>query len=408
MITIIFTYFLTTILSCAALSTDPGVMSSPTGSLILSGRDIVLQDPTQPVPSQTEVSLYEVLRNITLAVEFAENVNKSANDRITSSIEYIQNVNKSTNDRITSSIEYTENVNKTTSDRISSLVKYVDNVNKTTNNQIMSSIEYIENVNRTTNDRITSFISDQMNTNKMSQENDTMLQLQIEGMQDNYDSLLKNYSKLMDAVETLTTRLNNMDQNGQIFHYDFETLFVGGSRVLLGEGRWVHFTDTGNSGLSGPVSIPPWRATGQSGVYNSNKNEISKFGGTPGTHTLFINNGVVYTILPFYVTKTQNMTLTMNVGGGNGNSDGGYQIIVSSFPDSDPTKQFEIAKFIAGENGAPNTKNDGTYSSVQFRFDTTKLPDEQVGNHVRLTLGRSKNSQAHVHFVHLNVGSINV
>merc|ERR1719174_1350097 len=112
-----------------------------------------------------------------------------------------------------------------------------------------------------------------------------------------------------------------------IHNWDFEGMTTnGGTAATLAEGKWIHFENNGNSGLTNPV-ILDWQKTGNggsaNGIYNPPNNEVAE-----GTHVLFLNQGddnnYVYQDLlqPF----EDDIHIEAAVGGGNGLNDGGYRM----------------------------------------------------------------------------------
>lgn len=188
-----------------------------------------------------------------------------------------------------------------------------------------------------------------------------------------------------------------------VINWDFEQLLVGGVPRILPEAQYVHFQDTGNTGWAGLVDIVGWRQSGGglqgAGVYNAPSNDIIGFGGIAGTHVLFINGAEVHQTLQLAVQAKTEYVLTANVGGGNGNSDGGYTIALWAGTTN-------LGQLAAGVDGAPDTKTDGTYTSVALRVHTIGLSDDIVGQKLEIRLGKSKSSQAHYHFVALRARAL--
>jgi len=86
--------------------------------------------------------------------------------------------------------------------------------------------------------------------------------------------------------------------------------------------------------------------------------------------------------------------VTANVGGGNGNTDGGYSIALYAGTTM-------LGQVVAGQAGAPDTTIDGTYTNTALRINTIGLADDVVGLPLELRLGKSKSQQAHFHYVRL-------
>jgi hypothetical protein len=160
----------------------------------------------------------------------------------------------------------------------------------------------------------------------------------------------------------------------------------------LAEGKWIHFTNSGNSGLTSPV-IASWQKAGASGgangIYNPPNNEVAE-----GTHVLFLNQGddnnYVYQNLmqPF----DNDIHIEAAVGGGNGLNDGGYRMGLYT---QDGTLVKEVA---AGVNGAPNTASDGHYILTHLDVVLSEYTQYQ-GQTLQLRLKKNKNGQGHYHYI---------
>lgn len=176
-------------------------------------------------------------------------------------------------------------------------------------------------------------------------------------------------------------------------NWNFEQMTVDGTQASLDEGKWIHFLNSGNSGLSN-TAIPGWQQMGTggsaSGLYNSPSNEIA----AEGSHVLFLNSGddnnYVYQDLLEPFTETINIEAA--VGGGNGNNDGGYRFGLYS---EDGTLLQETA---AGVNGAPDTQANGQYMLTHM---SVSAGDHQafVGQNLQLRLMKNKGGQAHYHYI---------
>lgn len=178
-----------------------------------------------------------------------------------------------------------------------------------------------------------------------------------------------------------------------IHNWDFEGMTTnGGTAATLAEGKWIHFENNGNSGLTNPVVLD-WQKTGNggsaNGLYNPPNNEVAE-----GTHVLFLNQGddnnYVYQNLlqPF----TVDLRIEAAVGGGNGHSDGGYRMGLYS---QDGALVKQVA---AGVDGAPNTAANGQYILTHLNVATADYPDV-VGQTLQLRLMKNKGGQGHFHYI---------
>lgn len=178
-----------------------------------------------------------------------------------------------------------------------------------------------------------------------------------------------------------------------IHNWNFEQMTIGGAEgTQLAEGRWIHFLDDGNSGLS-DTGIPGWTQVGtgsnSAGLYNTNNNEIA----AEGNHVLFLNRGddnnYVYQDLLEPFTATINIEAA--VGGGNGGSDGGYRMGLYS---QDGTLLQEVA---SGVNGAPDTL-DNEY--ILTHLSVSVGDHQQFANQIlQLRLMKNKSGQGHYHYI---------
>ena len=60
----------------------------------------------------------------------------------------------------------------------------------------------------------------------------------------------------------------------------------------------------------------------------------------------------------------------------------------------------------AGRGGLPDTSRDGRFVTVKYSFTTTDLDAIALGEKVIVQLKQSKSSQAHFHFLHIEVEDI--
>ena len=134
-----------------------------------------------------------------------------------------------------------------------------------------------------------------------------------------------------------------------ITNMDFELFTAGGQPATLQNNQWVHFSNAGNSNLPEPIVIPGWTAheyasedgcnygsnmaaTGcspcgefgtstscGSGLFRQSAHETSL-----GLNVLFLNSGYVEQQTAETIAADTTYTLTCEVGGGNGGSNGGY------------------------------------------------------------------------------------
>jgi len=177
-----------------------------------------------------------------------------------------------------------------------------------------------------------------------------------------------------------------------INNWDFEEMTVNSVSETLNEGKWIHFTNSGNSGLSNPV-ILGWQHAGSggnaNGIFNPTGNEVAE-----GTHVLFLNRGddnnyVWQNLLqPF----TSDLHIEAAVGGGNGNNDGGYRMGLYT---QDGALVAEVA---AGVNGGPNTARNGQYILTHLDVSTADHPDV-VGQTLQIRLKKNKGQQGHYHYI---------
>lgn len=176
-----------------------------------------------------------------------------------------------------------------------------------------------------------------------------------------------------------------------INNWDFEGMTTDGAAHTLADGRWIHFLNSGNSGLSN-TDISGWQqmgsGAGASGLFNPASNEVAE-----GSHVLFLNSGddanYVYQNLlePF----TQTINIEAAVGGGNGGNDGGYRFGLYT---SDGTLVQEVA---AGVNGAPNTSG-SQYITTHMTVTASDHPGV-VGQTLQLRLMKNKSTQGHYHYI---------
>ena len=177
-----------------------------------------------------------------------------------------------------------------------------------------------------------------------------------------------------------------------INNWNFEEMTIDGAAGTLAEGRYIHFLNDGNSGLTN-TAIPGWHQMGSqsraAGLYNSASNEIA----AEGSHVLFLNTGnddnYVYQDLLEPFTKTINIEAA--VGGGNGVADGGYRFGLYS---QDGTLLQEVA---ANVNGAPDTM-DTQYTLTHLSVSPGDHP-AFVGQNLQLRLMKNKGQQGHYHYI---------
>jgi len=175
-------------------------------------------------------------------------------------------------------------------------------------------------------------------------------------------------------------------------NWDFEGMTTDGQMATLAEGKWIHFSNNGNSGLSNPA-ILNWQCSGRcesNGIFNPPNNEVAE-----GTHVLFLNFGTdteyVYQDLmnPF----NWDIHIEAAVGGGNGNNDGGYRMQLWAGDNL-------VKEVAAGENGAPDT---GTVSVREYVTThltlTTEEAPQYVGQTLQLRLKKNKGGQGHYHYI---------
>jgi len=176
-------------------------------------------------------------------------------------------------------------------------------------------------------------------------------------------------------------------------NWDFEGMTTNGVADTLLSGKWIHFRNNGNSGLTNPAVLG-WQQMGEgagaSGLYHPPSNEIAE-----GSHVLFLNSGddsnYVYQTMTAAFTADMTIRIEAGVGGGNGGSDGGYRMGLYS---EDGTLVQEVA---AGVNGAPDTSGSQyitTYLTVAAADHT-----DVVGQHLQLRLMKNKGAQGHYHYI---------
>lgn len=177
-----------------------------------------------------------------------------------------------------------------------------------------------------------------------------------------------------------------------IANWDFEGMTTDGQADTLAEGKWIHFSNNGNSGLTNPM-VSGWQCHGgcpNNGLFNPPSNDVAE-----GTHVLFLNRGddsnYVYQDLlhPF----NWDIHIEAAVGGGNNNNDGGYRMQLWSGDNL-------VKEVAAGENGAQDT---GTVSVREYvrtylTLTTAEAPD-YVGQPMQLRLKKNKNGQGHYHYI---------
>jgi len=176
-----------------------------------------------------------------------------------------------------------------------------------------------------------------------------------------------------------------------IENWDFEGMTSEGIDTTLGVNKWIHFLNTGNSGLTN-TAILDWQqmgsGAGASGLFSPGGNEIAE-----GSHVLFLNSGddnnYVYQNLlqPF----TQTLNIEAAVGGGNGGNDGGYRMGLYA---EDGSLVQEVA---AGVNGAPDTSG-SQYIVTHMSVSAADHPDA-VGQILQLRLMKNKGAQGHYHYI---------
>jgi len=176
-----------------------------------------------------------------------------------------------------------------------------------------------------------------------------------------------------------------------IENWDFEGMTSEGIDVTLGVNKWIHFLNTGNSGLTN-TAIKDWQqmgsGAGASGLFSPGGNDIAE-----GSHVLFLNSGddnnYVYQNLLQPFTETLNIEAA--VGGGNGGSDGGYRMGLYA---EDGSLVQEVA---AGVNGAPDTSG-SQYIVTHMSVSAADHP-AVVGQHLQLRLMKNKGAQGHYHYI---------
>jgi hypothetical protein len=178
-----------------------------------------------------------------------------------------------------------------------------------------------------------------------------------------------------------------------INNWDFEEMTANGVADTLAEGKWIHFSNNGNSGLTNPV-ILGWTSVGYdqgNGIYNPPNNEVAE-----GTHVLFLNRGddnhYVYQNLlhPF----TTDLHIEAAVGGGNGNNDGGYRMGLY-------TQDGALVKEVAsGVDGAPRTAqvSAAQYVLTHLTVTTAEFPNV-VGQTLQIRLKKNQGGQGHFHYI---------
>lgn len=177
-----------------------------------------------------------------------------------------------------------------------------------------------------------------------------------------------------------------------INNWNFESMTADGVEATLEEGKWIHFLNNGNSGLTN-TDIPGWQQMGSgasaSGLYNSNNNEIA----AEGSHVLFLNSGNDNNYV--YQDLLQPFTATINIEaavcGGNGGNDGGYRFGLYS---QDGTL---VQEQVAGVNGAPEC-NGSQYVVTHMSISAGDHP-AMLGQTLQLRLMKSENAQGHYHYI---------
>lgn len=223
-------------------------------------------------------------------------------------------------------------------------------------------------------------------------------------------SIINSVNSTLTALKQRVQTNENTLERSKYF-YDFETVLLQGNPYELSPSKWVHFTNTGNTGLVGDVVVPPWKQIttapigacggGHTGIYNPPSNEVALFEDSEGTsnHVLFLQcGGIVQTTLDLILAKNLEISVIASVGGGNGRLDGGYDIGFFS-----AETHVELSRVRAGENGMPDTSNDGKYKDLKYTFNTKSMPTSAIGEKVSLMLRASKRQQAHVHYIHISV-----
>jgi hypothetical protein len=176
-----------------------------------------------------------------------------------------------------------------------------------------------------------------------------------------------------------------------INNWNFADMTVNGVATTLQDGRWIHFTDAGNSGLSN-LAIPGWHFAGNGGrfgLFNPPRNDVAE-----GYHVLFLNAGddANYVWQDLLQPFTADIHIEAAVGGGNGNNDGGYRM--GLYTQSGAL----VAEVAAGVNGAPNTAADGHWILTHLDVLTADHQDV-VGETLQLRLKKNKSRQGHYHYI---------
>lgn len=198
---------------------------------------------------------------------------------------------------------------------------------------------------------------------------------------------------------------NSIPPVQMINNWNFESMTADGVETTLEEGKWIHFLNNGNSGLTN-TDIPGWQqmgsGAGASGLYNSNNNEIASGlsdneiasgVSAEGSHVLFLNSGddnnYVYQDLLQPFTDTINIEAA--VCGGNGGNDGGYRFGLYS---QDGTL---VQEQVAGVNGAPECSG-SQYVLTHVSISAGDHP-AMVGQILQLRLMKNRSQQGHYHYI---------
>lgn len=194
-----------------------------------------------------------------------------------------------------------------------------------------------------------------------------------------------------------------------INNWNFESMTADGVETTLEEGKWIHFLNNGNSGLTN-TDIPGWQqmgsGAGASGLYNSNNNEIASGlsdneiasgVSAEGSHVLFLNSGddnnYVYQDLLQPFTGTINIEAA--VCGGNAANDGGYRFGLYS-EEVDGVRTL-LQEEVAGVNGAPLCSG-SQYVVTHMSISAGDHP-AMLGQTLQLRLMKNRNQQGHYHYI---------
>jgi hypothetical protein len=211
-----------------------------------------------------------------------------------------------------------------------------------------------------------------------------------------------------------------MMQEIPVTNYDFETFTNGQQNGVLQNGQWVHFGNSGNSGLDGDIEIAGWVAheydDGQCTYENSVQTDCKACttadgescgqglfhqpagqGGAGTNHAvsigvniLFLNSGYVTQQLSASVQADTTYIITCEVGGGNGQSNGGYYF---GFYTASGTQLAVMSHQIGGPPASADH-----FVSASVTFDAADHP-EAIGQPLVVRLGKDQDGQAQYHSV---------